>query len=235
NETEEKLVQFFQEILAVERVGTQDTFFELGGHSLKAMMLVSRIHKELEIEVPLKEVFARQTVKELAAYIRQAEQSDYSEIQPAMEQEYYPVSNAQRRMYVVQQMRDVETTGYNMPFYFEMEGALEVEKLSLALKQLIERHESLRTSFHMVEDELMQKVHAEVAWEMEMIHAVEEEVQQLTDSFMRPFDLAKAPLFRAGLIQINPKRHLLMLDMHHIISDGVSMNVLFQDITQLYQ
>ncbi|WP_423752633.1 amino acid adenylation domain-containing protein, partial [Brevibacillus laterosporus] len=235
NETEEKLVQFFQEILAVDRVGTQDTFFELGGHSLKAMMLVSRIHKELEIEVPLKEVFARQTVKELAAYIRQAEQSDYSEIQPAMEQEYYPVSNAQRRMYVVQQMRDVETTGYNMPFYLEMEGALEVEKLSLALKQLIERHESLRTSFHMVEDELMQKVHAEVAWEMEMIHAVEEEVQQLTDSFMRPFDLAKAPLFRARLIQINPKRHLLMLDMHHIISDGVSMNVLFQDITQLYQ
>ncbi|PPA82420.1 non-ribosomal peptide synthetase [Brevibacillus laterosporus] len=235
NETEEKLVQFFQEILAVERVGTQDTFFELGGHSLKAMMLVSRIHKELKIEVPLKEVFARQTVKELAAYIRQAEQSDYSEIQPAMEQEYYPVSNAQRRMYVVQQMRDVETTGYNMPFYFEMEGALEVEKLSLALKKLIERHESLRTSFHMVDDELMQKVHAEVAWEMEMIHAVEEEVQQLTDSFMRPFDLAKAPLFRAGLIQINPKRHLLMLDMHHIISDGVSMNVLFQDITQLYQ
>ncbi|WP_242072835.1 condensation domain-containing protein, partial [Brevibacillus laterosporus] len=235
NETEEKLVQFFQEILGVERVGTQDTFFELGGHSLKAMMLVLQIHKEMGIEVPLKEIFTRPTIKELAAYIHKMDRSAYSMIEPTAKQEYYPVSFAQRRMFVVQQIRDTNTTSYNMPILLEIEGALDRENVRQTLKKLIERHESMRTSFHMIDETLMQKVHDDVAWEMEEMEASEEEVYALTKSFIRPFDLGQAPLFRAGLIRVNSERHLLLLDTHHIISDGVSTNILFQDFTQLYR
>ncbi|HAS01195.1 MAG TPA: non-ribosomal peptide synthetase, partial [Brevibacillus sp.] len=235
NETEEKLVQFFQEILGVERVGTQDTFFELGGHSLKAMMLVLQIHKEMGIEVPLKEIFTRPTIKELAAYIHKMDRSAYSMIEPTAKQEYYPVSFAQRRMFVVQQIRDTNTTSYNMPILLEIEGTLDRENVRQTLKKLIERHESMRTSFHMIDETLLQKVHDDVTWEMEEMEASEEEVYALTKSFIRPFDLGQAPLFRAGLIRVNSERHLLLLDTHHIISDGVSTNILFQDFTQLYR
>ncbi|MDF9413134.1 amino acid adenylation domain-containing protein, partial [Brevibacillus laterosporus] len=234
-ETEAKVAALFQEILGVERVGTQDMFFELGGHSLKAMMLVLRMNKELGIEVPLKEVFAHPTVKELAATIDLLDRSGHSEIEPAPRQEFYPVSSAQRRMYVVQHLGNVQTTSYNMPLFLEVEGALEIDKLHLALEKLVERHESLRTSFHMVDEELMQQVHEEVAWDLEIMDGTEGDLASITAGFIRPFDLSQAPLFRAGIVRIRPERFLFMLDMHHIISDGVSTNVLFQDITQLYQ
>ncbi|QOT01327.1 amino acid adenylation domain-containing protein [Brevibacterium sp. JNUCC-42] len=234
-ETEEKLAQLFQEILGIDQVGTQDIFFEMGGHSLKAMMLVSRMHKELDIEVPLKEVFARPTVKELAAFITNTEGSDYIAINPVEKQDYYPVSSAQRRMYVVEQIGSSNTTSYNMPFLLEIEGALDIVRLRQSLKKLIIRHESLRTSFHMVEEILMQRVHFDVEWDLMVTQATDENLQQMIDAFIQPFDLSESTLFRAGLIQIESNRHLLMLDMHHIISDGVSINVLFQDMMQIYQ
>lgn len=234
-ETEEKLAQLFQEILGIDQVGTQDIFFEMGGHSLKAMMLVSRVHKELDIEVPLKEVFARPTVKELAAFITNTEGSDYIAINPVEKQDYYPVSSAQRRMYVVEQIGSSNTTSYNMPFLLEIEGALDIVRLRQSLKKLVIRHESLRTSFHMVEEILMQRVHSDVEWDLMVMQATDEDLQHMIDAFIQPFDLSESTLFRAGLIQIESNRHLLMLDMHHIISDGVSINVLFQDMMQIYQ
>ncbi|MBA4531487.1 non-ribosomal peptide synthetase [Brevibacillus halotolerans] len=234
-ETEEKLVQLFQEILSVEQVGTQDNFFELGGHSLKAMMLVSRMHKELDIEVPLKDVFARPSVKELAAFLTNTEVSDYIAIEPAAKQEFYPVSSAQRRMYVVEQIGSSNTTSYNMPFLLEIGGALDVVGLQKALKKLVIRHESLRTSFHMVDEVLMQKIHPDVEWDLMVMEAKDEDLPQIIDGFIQPFDLSYASLFRAGLVRMEADRHLLMLDMHHIISDGVSTNVLFQDLMQIYQ
>ncbi|ATO50304.1 non-ribosomal peptide synthetase [Brevibacillus laterosporus DSM 25] len=234
-ETEEKLVQLFQEILGLERVGTKDHFFELGGHSLKAMMLVSRMHKELGVDVQLNEMFARPTVKDLAAYIDQMNGSAYTAIQPAEEQPYYPVSFAQRRMYVVQQMRDSETTSYNMPFSFELKGKLHLDKLRETLQILVLRHESLRTSFHMIDENLVQKINKDISWELEVIEARESELQSKLEEFIRPFNLSEAPLFRARLFCLNPHHYLLSLDMHHIISDGVSMNLFLQEFMTLYQ
>ncbi|WPS88761.1 amino acid adenylation domain-containing protein [Brevibacillus halotolerans] len=234
-ETEEKLVLLFQEILGLERIGTKDHFFELGGHSLKAMMLVSRMHKELGVDVQLNEMFARPTVKDLSAYIDQMNGSAYTAIQPVEEQPYYPVSFAQRRMYVVQQMRDSETTSYNIPVTFELKGKLHLDKLREALQILVLRHESLRTSFHMIDENLVQKVNKDISWDLEVIEAQESEIEVKLKEFIRPFHLSEAPLFRARLICLNPQHHLLSLDMHHIISDGVSMNLFLQEFMTLYQ
>lgn len=234
-DTEEKLVYLFQEILGLERVGTKDHFFELGGHSLKAMMLVSRMHKELGVEVQLNEVFARPSIKDLAAYVDRMQGSIYTAIQPAAELPYYPVSFAQRRMYVVQQMRDSDTTSYNMPFTFELKGKLHLDKLRETLQILVLRHESLRTSFHMINENLVQKVDKDVSWDLEVIEAEESEVQAKLEEFIRPFNLSEAPLFRAHLIQLKPNHHMLSWDMHHIIADGVSMNLFLKEFMTFYQ
>ncbi|SFJ91368.1 non-ribosomal peptide synthetase [Thermoflavimicrobium dichotomicum] len=236
NETEEDLVSIWKEILGVEQIGIHDNFFELGGHSLKATMLASRIHKKLNVEIPLRELFNRPTIKQLADYIREAEGNPYASIEPAEKQAYYPLSSAQRRMYMAQQLEDAKGgTSYNIPFVLELQGTLDVEQLSQAFRRLIERHESLRTSFHLVDGKLVQKVHSQWEWNLEMWVAEEEEVPALIDAFLRPFELSEAPLLRAGLIRLDQDRHILMMDVHHIISDGVSNTILLQELTQLYR
>ncbi|RFB38346.1 non-ribosomal peptide synthetase [Brevibacillus sp. VP] len=240
NETEEKLVQLFQEVMDVELVGTQDSFYELGGHSLKAMMLVSRIHKDFGVKIPLKEVFSRPTVKELAAYLTQSEEANYIEIEAAEKKTYYPVTAAQKRMYIAQQWEaDEATSSYHMPFMMEITGPLQVDKLQQILKSLVERHEALRTSFHMIDEVLMQKIHADVLWDLDIdiepVVAVEQEIEDKMFQFLRKFDLSQASLFRAKLLRVNANQHVLLLDMHHIISDGFSYQIFFEELTKLYQ
>ncbi|MFC7443125.1 amino acid adenylation domain-containing protein [Laceyella putida] len=235
NALEAQLKEIFQEILNVERVSVMDNFFQLGGHSLKAMMLVSQVYKQLHVDLPIQEVFVRSTVRDLARYIQEREETEQVQIKPAPVQEFYPASSQQKRLYVVSQLEGMGTS-YHMPMAFEMKGQCQPERLERALNRLIARHESLRTSFHLVDGELKQKVHADVDLSLQQVTATsEEEMEERMRSFIRPFALDQAPLFRVGLIRLNPDRSVLMMDMHHIIADGVSMNLLFQDLLRLYQ
>jgi len=256
NELEEKLVSIWQEVLKVERVGINDSFFELGGHSLKATAMIASVHKKINVEVPLKQIFKAPTIKALGEYIRKQEASIYQEIERAVslsageESGYYPASSAQKRLYTLQQM-EIDSTSYNMPAVFELEGQLSRERLLKAFKSLIERHESLRTSFEVLREEVRQKVHREVTFEIEYkkvrLCGGTESTANLDDTekeikeFIRPFDLSKAPLLRAGLIELDnykglrPAKYILMYDMHHIISDGVSMRILLSEFMKLYE
>ncbi|ANF97034.1 non-ribosomal peptide synthetase [Paenibacillus bovis] len=229
------LAAMFEEILGVPQIGVHDHFFEKGGHSLKAMTLVSRIHREMNIDIPLNEVFLKPTVQELAASIDTAEQSLFYSIPRAPKQTYYPVSSAQRRMYMVQHIQDTATTAYNIPLLFEMKGQLDIPRLNTALQKLIQRHESLRTSFHMIHGQLMQHIHEDISWNMEISETIAADQQRVLLSFIRPFHLSEAPLMRAGLFRLAHDHYLLLLDMHHIISDGVSTSILFEDLLKLYQ
>ena len=116
-----------------------------------AMTLVSRIHQQFEVEVSLRDVFEHPTLEALAKVIAGQVKSAYEAIEPAKEQLHYPVSSAQKRMYVLSQMEDVGTS-YNMPAVLQLEGGLDQERLSEAMNGLIARHESLRTSFELVEE-----------------------------------------------------------------------------------
>ncbi|GIO01172.1 plipastatin synthase subunit C [Brevibacillus halotolerans] len=236
NPTEEILVQIWQKVLGMERVGIGDNFFELGGHSIKAMMLASNIYKELKIDLPLREIFKHTTVKEMARFIDGRDEEEYVGIQPAAKQEYYPVSSAQKRMYVIQSLEDKDQgTSYNMPSFYKMKGSVDAEKLEKVFQTLIDRHESLRTSFHMIDEQLVQKVHEQVSWKMDMKTVSANDVSRLKDSFVQPFDISTAPLFRASLLTIHKDEHILMMDVHHIVGDGVSTTILFQELIQLYQ
>uniref|UniRef100_UPI00124F55BA non-ribosomal peptide synthetase n=1 Tax=Paenibacillus tengchongensis TaxID=2608684 RepID=UPI00124F55BA len=234
NAIEVKLVEIFQEVLSVEGVGINHDFFELGGHSLKATVLISKIHQVLHAAVPLSAVFANSKVKELAQYVQSAEQNLHAAIEPVAELDCYPTSSAQKRLYILGQLEGAGTS-YNMPGAMLIEGALDPQRLEAAFRQLIRRHETLRTSFEMADGEIVQRVHPQVPFTVEVKAAEEAQAQVLISGFVQPFDLSQAPLLRVKLLKLAADRHLLLFDMHHIISDGVSMGILIQEFVALYQ
>jgi tyrocidine synthetase-3 len=279
NEVEQELALLWSTVLGIEaaKIGTLDNFFELGGHSLKATQLAAQIHKTFNIKVPLPEFFKSPTIKGIAHYLQQAAEERFAVIEKAEPREYYPLSSAQKRLYVLQQMEE-ESTVYNMPLVIPMTGEIDKEKLEQIFRKLIARHESLRTSFHMVNEEPAQKIHDHVDFEIEYYDLqvkgagdrcrwkdegtrglaplpIEpatrnpQPVTALISSFIRPFDLSRAPLLRVGLIALphtptalrghpsqegKEHKYILMVDMHHIISDGLSLEILSHEFTALY-
>ncbi|MED1146290.1 non-ribosomal peptide synthetase [Bacillus paralicheniformis] len=224
--TEMKLAKLWEEVLKYGPAGIRDHFFEQGGHSLKATALVSRIAKAFGVQVPLKEIFAKPTLEELAVVIQELDESPHAAIEPADKQDTYPVSSAQKRMYVLQQLED-GGVGYNMPAALKLTGPLDRARLDEVFRQLIRRHESLRTSFETGADgEPVQRIHDDVPFQLMELAAAED--------FVRPFRLQEAPLFRATLVKEAEESHLLLVDMHHIISDGVSVGTLIREFSELY-
>ncbi|MGZ6507263.1 MAG: non-ribosomal peptide synthetase, partial [Tumebacillaceae bacterium] len=187
-----------------------------------------------QVDLPLREVFKRPTLAELAVFIESAERSLYRAIEPLAKQAFYPVSSAQKRMLIVNQL-EADTTAYNVPVVLSISGELDPQRFAQALQGLIDRHETLRTSFAFVEGEAVQRIHDTVSFALTTEQATAAEVPALVERLIRPFDLSEAPLLRAGLISVGEEEHVLVFDMHHIISDGVSMDVLVREFVALYQ
>ncbi|MCK5339725.1 MAG: hypothetical protein KAJ60_01560, partial [Desulfobulbaceae bacterium] len=161
NKLEDMLVDIWSKILGTDRgrIGIDDNFFELGGHSLKATELAARIHQQLDVDIPLREIFKIATIRGLSVYIGREEKSKYESIEPVEQKAYYPVSSAQKRLYLLGQM-DLESTGYNIPSIFMLAGNVDKDRLQATFVKLIERHESLRTSFHLIAGEPVQAIHS---------------------------------------------------------------------------
>ncbi|MCK4257326.1 MAG: amino acid adenylation domain-containing protein [Halanaerobiales bacterium] len=231
--TEEKITKIWTEVLGVERVGINDNFFILGGQSFKAMLISSKIIKEFNVEIPVRIIFENPTVKELAIYIDQADEASYSSIEVIEPRDYYPVSSAQKRIYVLNQL-DTDNITYNMPYVLTLDDHLDKERVKLTLRKLIQRHEVLRTSFKMIDDQIAQIIHQEeIDLDITYLQASEENLLETFKDFIQPFDLSKAPLLRAGFIECDAK-DIFILDMHHIISDGFSMEILTNEFMNLY-
>ncbi|UCH92861.1 MAG: amino acid adenylation domain-containing protein [Candidatus Aminicenantes bacterium] len=248
NEIQKKLVEIWSDILNIDKdlIGINGNFFELGGHSLKATILVSRIHKELDMKVPLKEVFSRQTVKELAGYIEHGGEDRYVGIEQVEKKEYYALSSAQKRLYFLQQM-DLNSSAYNMPLVLSLGKDIQKDRLESALMKLIGRHESLRTSFERVNDMPVQIVRNHVVFSIEYYDLATENIdgkigsqearkpgKSAIKNFIRPFDLSQAPLMRSGLIRLPDNHYTWMVDVHHIVSDGTSHMILTEEFMSLY-
>ncbi|WP_326049725.1 non-ribosomal peptide synthetase, partial [Paenibacillus thiaminolyticus] len=233
-ELEAKLAAIWQEVLVREKaVGVTDNFFDLGGHSLRATTLVSKMHKELGIEFPLRDVFRYSTVEEMAAAMEWLEIGSFTAIPAAEPSEYYPLSSAQKRLYILNQLEGGELS-YNIPGAMLLEGELDRQRFEEAFRGLVARHETLRTGFEMVKGEAVQRIYEEAAFQVEYVQISGEQAEETVRQFVRPFDLAKPPLLRVGLAEMAPDRHILMFDTHHIVSDGVSMDVLIDEFVRLY-
>jgi amino acid adenylation domain-containing protein len=252
NQLQENLANIWSQVLKIDQdiIGICTDFFQLGGDSLKATNLISKIHKQCSVQIPMIELFKNPTIKGLAKYINNTQTVPYAPVYPVENKEYYPLSSAQKRLYVWQQMNK-EGIAYNLPSAFLLEGKIDKERLEHTLLQLIKRHESLRTSIEMIKEEVVQRVHIETRFEIEYYQPVPTinragnkgktidtpglfpDDENMIRYFVRPFDLSQAPLLRIGLIQLEEK-NFFMVDMHHIISDGVSRSLLIGDFMAIY-
>lgn len=235
NEIEQDLVEIWAEVLRLDKevISVKKSFFEMGGHSLKATMLVNKISKRFNVEVSLRNVMTYQDVQSLGDFISKLEPSDYSEITKAKEKDYYVLSSAQRRLYFLYEF-DKVSLAYNMPQVVRLEGNVDRTKLTEAFANLIRRHESLRTRFEMVDNEVYQRIQLEAQFDLEYFQSSELETPSIISKFIRPFDLGTGPLIRVGLIKQSDKSQILMVDIHHIIADGVSQGILIKDFMDLY-
>ncbi len=234
NEIEEKLAGIWQEVLSIEKVGINDNFFELGGHSLNATNILSQTQKELHASMSFKMLFTTPTIKELAKQLQPAAENIYPEIEPTEEKEYYPASSAQKRMFIMQSMSP-KSISYNISMPILIEGQLDRVKLEGILSKIATRHEAMRTTFKFTEGVLLQKIHKDIAFRITYIEMRESEVEAFFQRFVRPFDLSKLPLFRVALVKIAHQKHILLLDMHHAISDGTSLGILIREFVELYE
>ncbi|MCP4153643.1 MAG: AMP-binding protein, partial [bacterium] len=237
NEIEEMLVDLWCEILEKdkEQMGVNSNFFTLGGHSLKAIILVSRLHKEINVKIPLVELFKAPTIRKLSQYIRGLKKNRFVSIKPVESSAHYPLSPAQKRLYFVNKMNP-SNINYNVPLVMDMEGDISKDKIENTFRQLIERHESLRTAYILVEGEPAQKIcsFSEIDFHMDYYECDEAEAEQVIASYMRPFDLSRPPLLRAGLIRLQQEKHIILFDMHHIITDGVSYKIFADEFMAVY-
>ncbi|MCP4217463.1 MAG: non-ribosomal peptide synthetase, partial [bacterium] len=235
-DVENKLTRIIADILAIERdtLSSEAGFFDLGGHSLTATALSSRIHKELNVKVPLAEIFRTPTVGGIAAYIKKTAVNIYASIDSAEKREYYALSSAQNRIYFMYRVEPL-SLNYNMSMAMKIEGLLEKEQLEEIFKKLILRHESLRTNVIIVDGNPVQEIRENADFRVEYYDAPEDgDVETMVRNFMRPFDLKRAPLLRTGLIKTGDYSYIWMTDLHHIISDGVTMAILVQDFADLH-
>ncbi|MFF2528400.1 edeine biosynthesis hybrid PKS-NRPS EdeI [Brevibacillus sp. NPDC058079] len=231
---EQALGQIWSDVLGYTELSIDDDFFRLGGDSLLAIGIVSRVSKQMQKEITITDLFQTPTIRQLAVLMAPNEETAVSAIPVAEHREAYPATSSQQRIYVLEQMQE-GAVAYNIPTIMMLEGELDREAFERAFVSLVQRHESLRTSFSIVDGVLMQTVQPSVDFTLAYSEVDENEAKRTVEQFIQPFNLSKAPLVRGMLIRMDVNKHLLLFDMHHIISDGVSINILIREFFQLYQ
>ncbi|MGN6712777.1 amino acid adenylation domain-containing protein, partial [Anaerocolumna jejuensis] len=241
SEEEEEMLAVWKKVLRKESISINDNFFLLGGQSLKAILLISEISQVFGKELSIEQVFKNATIKELVRELQNSKSSQHRSIPKAKEKEYYKTSSAQKRMYTLIQLSS-DSTNYNVPEVKKIKGKLKVEKLEEAIRQLIKRHEILRTSYHIKGGEILQKVHEDFEFKLSKIELdtclkVEKKarIEKEMEKLVFPFDLEKGPMVHVGVIQVEENECILVFDVPHIATDGISSGILSNDLWKLYK
>ncbi|HEV8583000.1 MAG TPA: amino acid adenylation domain-containing protein [Thermoanaerobaculia bacterium] len=243
---EESLVGAWAELLGVRSVGIHDDFFDLGGHSLLATRVVSRVRQVFGIELTVRHVFERPTVAGLAASIEAALGAggarEAPRIEPLPRGGPLPLSFAQRRLWFLDQLAP-HSAVYNLPYRLDLEGDLDPLVLKQALGEVVRRHEALRTIFPSRDGEPYQAIVPAGSFPLPIVDLQGSEdpircrgaAALAEEEAARPFDLGAGPLFRMTLLRLGAEKHLLLLTMHHIVSDGWSQGILLRELSVLYK
>ncbi|TKI71789.1 amino acid adenylation domain-containing protein, partial [Lysinibacillus mangiferihumi] len=244
NKIEEELLDLWGNLLATNEISTIENFFAIGGNSLSAISLCVRIRQKYQIDISLKTMFKYTTIKEQAAYIfesiEQIAKENVALLDEGYDREinlskgYYNASSSQKSLYILNRYEGISTS-YNLTQAYLWEGELDRKRLKDTLQRLVDRHESLRTYFKMQDGEILQKIIPSIDIKIEYKEVFNENVDALIQQFVRPFDLDDYPLFRFGVLKLSEKQNILIIDMHHIISDGISVDILLGDFIRLYE
>ncbi|MFY4730111.1 amino acid adenylation domain-containing protein [Nitrospira sp. BLG_2] len=245
--TEELLCGIWTSVLQVTKVGVHDNFFDLGGHSLLATQVMARLREVFRVDLPMRVLFETATVAKLAAVLTSLETADHGlEEQPIIPIERsgkpIPLSFAQQRLWVLTQI-DPNDASYHIPLALRLSGALEISSLERSFSELIRRHEVLRTTFGVVDGRPIQVIAPSFPMLLpivELTHLTEVEQEAVlrrlaASEAQRPFDLVHGPMIRASVIRLSDDEHVLLLTMHHIVSDGWSADIIVRELTTLYE
>lgn len=235
---EECIIESYKSVLGFENITENQDFFELGGDSLKAVSLSNVIESKTGIKIAVTEIFKHTTPKKMNAYIASlnGHSVNKNKIVPLKKAAYYNTSSAQKRMYSLH-LLDKTSTAYNLPSATIIEGKLSEEKVRQVAEKLLMRHEILRTSFDIKDNKVVQLIEDHVDMELtftEQLIDNDDQIKDLIDDFIRPFDLSKAPLCRLKLVTVSDVKSILLFDVHHIIADGTSVEILTKDFNDLY-
>lgn len=239
---ERKITLIWQELLNLEKVGVNDVFFDIGGHSLNAVSLISLLHKKLSIKIEIKDIFKYFTIRLLASYIQENNlDSAYAEIPKVSEKKYYKTTSSQKRLWSLSKF-DEASVAYNVPVAAELKGKLDIDYLKKACAALIERHEILRTAFVLLDDEIVQDIlpfspefSALEYLDYSKTNNVDVVINSYIEDFIQhKFDLEKGPLIQLSLLKKADDDYLLLICMHHIISDSWSLKIIMKDILSYY-
>jgi amino acid adenylation domain-containing protein len=246
--SEELVAGLFAEVLGREGVGAHDDFFALGGHSLLATRLLAKASRLFGVDLALSAVFLHPTVATLAARIAAAAGGPAAPpIRPLPRPASgLPLSFAQRRLWLLDRLG--ESSAYHLPGVVRLSGPLDLEVLAAALREIVRRHEALRTVFrlevgepvqwspwHEAPDAPLPRIDLAALAALAAPAAAAEEERLAREMSTAPFDLARGPLWRACALRLGPTRHTLVLTLHHIVADGWSLRILFSELVALYE
>ena len=237
---EKALAQLWEEVLSISQIGLEDNFFDLGGHSLKATKLISKIHKEFQVKLYLKDLFAHPTLISQSKLIIEGQHSGYNKIPVLAKQNGYPLSLMQRRLWILSQY-EAANIAYNMSGAYVFEGVLDAAVLEQAFIELIKRHEILRTSFKEDDQrEILQYViePENISFKLKNIdlRGAERSVLEkyLAEDVLAPFNLSSGELIKASIYRQSENSWVFSNVIHHIISDGWSMGIIVNELLHLY-
>ena len=231
----EKIIyEAYKSVLGIDKFSMNDSFYDLGGDSLSAISISSRLSSSLNLEITVKDILNTPILINLSEYISTlSEVRNINTITKFEEKDYYPLSSAQKRIYYTTSM-DNNSVLYNIAGGIILDKTLDINKLQKCLDILIARHDILRTSFEIKDNDIVQIVKEKVDFKLEFNNAKTDDINKIYSGFVKPFDLTKAPLLRAKAVKLENEKMFLMLDMHHIISDGTSLAILLQELCDLY-
>ncbi|ARV58867.1 non-ribosomal peptide synthetase [Nostocales cyanobacterium HT-58-2] len=244
--TEIILAGLYAQVLGVEQVGKHDNFFELGGHSLLGTKLISQVAEVFQVELSLRSLFEAPTIAGLSNYIETARRENQSQqilrIKPVSRDGKLPLSFAQQRLWFLDKLKK-QNSPYNIPAALKLVGMVNVKTFKQSLNEIVRRHETLRTTFTIVDSEPIQVIAPTLILMLPIIDLCElpeternVTIKQLVhQEAKRPFDLNTDTLIRTTLLKLGNTEHILLLTMHHIISDGWSVGILVRELTALYE
>ena len=235
---EKPIADIWKAVLNLEKIGVRDNFFELGGNSLLAMQIVSQIRQRLAVDLSLDSLFNSPTIAELTRAIEQQRQTNFkhtSQIAPIDRDRILPLSSEERSLWFFEKLNP-QSCVYNIPLTFQLNGAVEIEIIKQSINQIIARHEIFRTSFVEVKGEIQRIIAPELAIELPVVDvATEAEANILArQQASQPFNIDTDPLLRAKLLRFRDNRSWLLITCHHIVFDGWSIQILFDELVKYY-
>ena len=233
--TQKLLCEIWENILNMDEIGIDSDFFEIGADSLCSIRLATDIYNTFNIKITVKDIFELKTIRNIAEFIdKKADIQPAEVINKAPSADSYPLSSAQKRIFLSSSMSEESTILYNTPGAVLFNSQPDKNKLASCFEKLVERHEAFRTYFVSENGNFVQKIVPHIHFEIEIEKNKEENLNLIYHNFVKPFDLSCPPLLRCKLVEFDNGKSALLLDMHHIISDGASLEIIVKELCALY-